>query len=57
MTATPSLAQLQKKHSDLDEALHREETRPMPDDAVVARLKKEKLRMKDAMARLETAVA
>lgn len=52
MTAIPSLEQLQKKHSDLDDALHHEESRPMPDDSVIARLKKEKLRLKDAMASL-----
>ena len=52
MTATPSLDQLQKKHAELDDALHREESRPYPDDATISRLKKEKLRLKDAMASL-----
>lgn len=52
MTAKPSLDQLQKKHAELDDALRREEARPHPDDAEVARLKKEKLRLKDAMASL-----
>ena len=52
MTATPSLDQLQKKHAELDDALHREESRPHPDDATISRLKKEKLRLKDAMASL-----
>lgn len=52
MTATPSLEQLQRKHAEIDDALHREESRPLPDNAVIARLKKEKLRLKDAMASL-----
>ena len=52
MTATPSLDQLQKKHAELGDALHREESRPYPDDATISRLKKEKLRLKDAMASL-----
>ena len=52
MSSTPSLEQLQRKHAELDEALHREETRPMPDDALISRLKKEKLHLKDAMAEL-----
>lgn len=50
VTATPSMEQLQKKHAELDDALHREESRPHPDDAEITRLKKEKLRLKDAMA-------
>lgn len=52
MTSKPSLEQLQKKHAELDDALRREEMRPYPDDAEVTRLKKEKLRLKDAMASL-----
>ncbi|WP_416898556.1 MAG: DUF465 domain-containing protein [Minwuia sp.] len=52
MSSQPSLEQLQRKHADLDDRLHREETRPMPDDALITRLKKEKLLLKDAMAEL-----
>jgi hypothetical protein len=51
------MEQLKRKHADLEEALRREEMRPMPDDAVISRIKKEKLRLKDAMASMENMAA
>ncbi|WP_417514072.1 DUF465 domain-containing protein [Minwuia sp.] len=53
VTAKTSLNRLQQKHTELDEALQREEARPLPDDALISKLKKEKLRLKDAMAARE----
>lgn len=50
VTATASIDRLQKKHAALDDALTREESRPHPDDAEISRMKKEKLRLKDAIA-------
>jgi uncharacterized protein YdcH (DUF465 family) len=50
VTATASIDRLQKKHAELDDALNREESRPHPDDAEISRMKKEKLRLKDAIA-------
>ena len=43
---------LQKKHSELDEALQKEEARPMPDSLTIATLKRQKLAIKDELAQL-----
>lgn len=43
---------LQSKHAGLDARLHQELTRPAPDAAMVADLKKQKLRIKEEIARL-----
>lgn len=46
------LDQLSNKHAVLEQAIHEEINRPHPDDARVIQLKKEKLRIKDEMVRL-----
>ncbi|MCG8547996.1 MAG: YdcH family protein [Alphaproteobacteria bacterium] len=46
---------LQQKHSELDEALQREEARPMPDSLTIATLKRQKLAIKDELAQLNNA--
>ncbi|MDP8993431.1 MAG: YdcH family protein [Pseudomonadota bacterium] len=46
------LAALQTRHAGLDAKIAEEARRPLPDAAVLARLKKEKLRVKEAMAGL-----
>ena len=46
---------LQQKHSELDEALQREEARPMPDSLTIATLKRQKLAIKDELAQLTNA--
>lgn len=38
------------KHSGIDQRLAEETRRPMPDSALVATLKKQKLRIKEALA-------
>ncbi len=43
---------LKAKHSELDEALEKEVSRPHPDDLEIAGLKKQKLRIKDEIAAL-----
>lgn len=40
---------LTAKHAGIDERIARESLRPYPDDATIARLKKEKLRLKDEL--------
>ena len=45
------LAALQAKHAGLEARIVNELQRPAPDTAVVASLKKQKLRLKDEMAR------
>lgn len=41
---------LSARHADLDLRLSREESRPFPDDTLIAKLKKAKLQIKDALA-------
>ncbi len=43
------MSALESKHADLDARIAEENQRPHPDDALVTRLKKEKLRIKEAM--------
>lgn len=57
MTAKHEFQQLKKKHADLEEALRREEARPLPDEALISRLKKQKLMLKDEMTALESSAA
>jgi hypothetical protein len=40
---------LNAKHAGLDALIHAERTRPAPDTTLLARLKKEKLRIKEAL--------
>ncbi len=57
MTANPSMERLHRKHAELDDALQREEARVHPDDAVISRMKEEKLRLKDEMMSVEAVSA
>lgn len=43
---------LRTRHHAIDEVLHEENLRPVPDPAVIAKLKKQKLHLKDEMRRL-----
>ena len=43
------LSSLQTKHADLDAKISEENQRPHPDDGLLSRLKKEKLRVKEAI--------
>ena len=43
------ISALQTKHADLDARISEENTRPHPDYATLARLKKEKLKVKEAI--------
>ena len=43
---------LRIKHADLDARIAEENQRPHPDDALLSRLKKEKLKIKEAIAGL-----
>ena len=47
------LSALQAKHAGLDARINEESQRPMPDMAVLARLKKEKLKIKEELAGLQ----
>ncbi|MEO1089041.1 MAG: YdcH family protein [Pseudomonadota bacterium] len=51
------LVSLKGKHAMLDAEVEQEQQRPMPDQSVLLRLKKEKLRLKDQILRLEESPA
>lgn len=43
---------LKSKHAALEAKIDEENSRPLPDDALIHQLKREKLRIKDELARL-----
>lgn len=53
MTVAEHVDALRAKHNDLKHAVEEENQRPHPDDLRIAELKREKLRIKDEIARLE----
>jgi hypothetical protein len=44
------LSALRLKHAELEAQLEKEEARPLPDEDLIHRIKKQKLQLKDAMA-------
>jgi hypothetical protein len=46
------LSALEVKHADLDSRIAEENQRPHPDEGLLSRLKKEKLRLKEAIVGL-----
>lgn len=44
---------LRAKHARLEELIDDEQHRPLPDNSVLVRLKREKLRLKEAIERLQ----
>lgn len=52
MTADARIDALKERHAVLETKLEREQTRPMPDNGLMASLKREKLQLKDEMSRL-----
>lgn len=53
MTATDRIDSLRSRHATLDAKLEDEERRPQPDDVTLHDLKRQKLAIKDEIARLE----
>ena len=51
-TAHSRIDALKVKHQQIDETLQSEASRPHPDDAAIAAMKKKKLRLKDEINRL-----
>lgn len=49
------MSALRIKHQELQSKLEREESRPLPDSELILNLKKQKLRLKDVMAKDVTA--
>ena len=46
--------ELKRKHANLDIQLDEETQRPHPDQLIITQIKREKLKVKDAIASLET---
>ncbi len=55
MTKDEHTASLRTRHAKLEEALEAENHRPVPDQAAISEIKKQKLRIKDELVRLEAA--
>ena len=55
MALSAHLAELSEKHKSLDRKIEEEMSRPGSDDAIVRRLKQEKLKLKDEIERLAKA--
>jgi len=54
MTLAAHLAELSEKHRLLEMKIQEELARPASDDLHISKLKKEKLKIRDEMARLES---
>jgi hypothetical protein len=52
MASAPRLRALEERHAALERQIAEEDGRPRPDDAELARLKREKLRVKEEIERL-----
>lgn len=52
MAVPDYIESLRTKHAQLDQVLLEESLRPLPDQALMTQLKKQKLRIKDEIARL-----
>lgn len=53
MALRQRIESLKTRHAEIEAQLHKEESRPSLDEAKVQHLKKEKLTIKDEIARLE----
>ncbi|MFA5123431.1 YdcH family protein [Zavarzinia sp.] len=54
MSLQARTASLSQRHASIDRELTAEEHRPMPDPSIIAKLKREKLRIKDELNRITT---
>jgi hypothetical protein len=52
MNNSPRIRTLEERHAVLDRQIGEEDARPRPDDAELARLKREKLRLKEEIEKL-----
>jgi hypothetical protein len=52
MSAVEHIEALKAKHASLEQAIHKENARPHPDDDAICSLKKRKLQIKDEISRL-----
>jgi len=54
MSTVDQIELLKEKHASLEQAITQENLRPHPDDDTICTLKKQKLFLKDQIARLST---
>ncbi|NMJ44078.1 DUF465 domain-containing protein [Roseomonas sp. JC162] len=54
MPLNARIASLEERHAALERRILDEDSRPRPDDIELARLKREKLRLKEEMEKLRT---
>lgn len=52
MGSEKHIASLHDKHAELEQAIESENSRPLPDELLIQELKKQKLRIKDKIARI-----
>lgn len=55
MTATDRIDSLRARHASIEDKLDNESARPLPDEVAIHDLKRQKLAIKDEIARLERA--
>lgn len=53
VTTQPRIDELKRRHASLDEAIEGEAHRPAPDQAAIAEMKKQKLRLKEEINVME----
>jgi hypothetical protein len=51
MASENHIASLKDKHHELEQAIESENNRPLPDELLIQELKRQKLRIKDEIAR------
>ena len=54
MSTDERILTLRQRHAALDQELHDEGLRPLPDSGLITELKRQKLRIKDEIVRLST---
>jgi len=54
MNVEPRLRSLEEKHHGLEDLIEMEGLRPQPDEALITNLKREKLRIRDEMGKLQS---
>ena len=57
MNLSARLDSLRDRHASLESRILEEDTRPRPDDQALAKLKREKLRLKEEMERIQGSAA
>jgi hypothetical protein len=53
MASEKHISSLQDKHAELEHAIELENSRPLPDEMLIQELKRQKLRIKDEIARID----